>query len=157
MDMKCIYGLGIMVCLLSCSPAGSNRKESTLSSGTHSVTSSLGGKVTIKPYAGPDSIAQQQFLYFHLSLIPAAGVEIQKSKENNYYADFEIQQHLQLMQGADTLSPVICQRVPALHANQFEYEVVFDRMAKGPATFLLYEDKLGIGQAAISFTETELN
>jgi hypothetical protein len=61
------------------------------------------------------------------------------------------------MQGADTLSPVICQRVPALHANQFEYEVVFERIVKGPAIFLLNDDKLGIGQAAISFTETELN
>lgn len=155
--MKCIYGLGIMACLLSCSPAGSNRKESTLSTGTHSVTSSLGGKVLLKPYAGPDSIAQQQFLYFHLSLLPPTGTEIKKSKEISYYADFEIQQHLQLMQGADTLSPVICQRVPALHANQFEYEVVFERIVKGPAIFLLNDDKLGIGQAAISFTETELN
>lgn len=155
--MKCIYGLGIMACLLSCSPAGSNRKESTLSTGTHSVTSSLGGKVLLKPYAGPDSIAQQQFLYFHLSLLPPTGTEIKKSKETSYYADFEIQQHLQLMQGADTLSPVICQRVPALHANQFEYEVVFERIVKGPAIFLLNDDKLGIGQAAISFTETELN
>jgi hypothetical protein len=81
MDMKCIYGLGIMACLLSCSPAGSNRKESTLSTGTHSVTSSLGGKVLLKPYAGPDSIAQQQFLYFHLSLLPPTGTEIKKSKE----------------------------------------------------------------------------
>ena len=155
--MKCIYGLGIMVCLLSCSPAGSNRKEGTLSTGTRSVTSSLGGKVTIKPYAGQDSISHPQFLYFHLSLIPPTGGELKKSKENAYYADFEIQQHLQLMQGADTLSPVICQRVPALHANQFEYEVVFERIVKGPAIFLLNDDKLGIGQAAISFTETELN
>lgn len=156
MNVKSLYGLFILLGCFACN-SSKEKISNQLSAGVHAVITSNGGKVLLKPYPAPDTAAQQSFIYFHLSIQPPNQFVKPVGKEFTYYVDFDIQNHLQLLQGSDTLRPVICQRVSMLQANQYEYEVIFDRIEKGTSVFMLQDEMLGVGSAAITLTETELN
>ena len=157
--MKCSYFyILILICgIVACNTTDSSKVNNFYPSRTHSVISSSGGKVLLQPYTAPDSNAQKEFIYFHLSLVPPQHFVVPTDKAASFYIDFDIQKHMQLLQGTDTLYPVICQRVTTLQAKQYEYEVIFDRMQNGMAVFKLLDEQLGIGNASITLTETELN
>jgi hypothetical protein len=45
----------------------------------------------------------------------------------------------------------MCQRIPSLQKNTFEYEVVFEKYKNHPFLFVFEDDQYGMGKTLISF------
>jgi hypothetical protein len=136
--------------LISCAHKGNNQNASNIPENYYSVSTSSGAKLIIKNNNGPDSISNEQFIYFHVSITPPELPNDVESKEFDYFINYGIQNHFYFLQQKDTIYPRICQRIPSLQKGSFEYELVFEKNENQPIMFLFNDDKYGMGNSIIS-------
>ncbi len=73
------------------------------------------------------------------------------------YATFDMQQDFSILSGADTLRPLICQKIENGLNGSYEYMLAFEKRPYAPGFTLLYEDKLfGTGITAFVYNEADV-
>lgn len=135
---------------LSCTQNISNQSISAVPDNLYSVTTSSGAQLILKKTLGPDSSSNADFVYYNVLLTPANVPGDKHSKEFEFFINHDIQNSFSFVYQGDTLHPVMCQRIPSIQKNSFEYEVVFEKYKNRPFLFVFEDDQYGMGKTLIS-------
>jgi len=98
----------------------------------------------------------REYDYFDIKFDRAGDDKI--AKEKILYLDFDMQKNFTMAVGTDSLSAVICQRIPNGRHNSYEYMLAFQRSADDQRDFtVVYRDEIfGIGSVIFVYKGEDL-
>jgi hypothetical protein len=102
-----------------------------------------------------DSAAEDHYTYFSVKI---EGLKEKPVKDKLLYLNFDMQTDFIMLQGQDSIAPVICQRIENGRSGSYEYLVAFDNDYSPGDFTLFYKDKIfGIGTVAFVYKEKDLS
>lgn len=96
------------------------------------------------------------FLYFNIRIEPPG---FEEDKKTTAYLDFNMGEDFRIIEGQDTLSPLMIHRVANGQKGKYEYIVIFKDLsgAKNESLHIIYDDKIfGIGRQLFEFQRGDI-
>lgn len=153
--LKYVGLFAINLSLFSCTNQSAKTERLYTQRGVKQAASNNGSSIMARVIRNNDTI-NNDFIRLRLSM-ESNGKTPANLNENSMYENYEIAKDIFLVDGQDTLMPLICQRIPGMNKNNYEYELAFEKNVKSNTVQLFINDKyLGVGKGIINFLNNEL-